>query len=164
MTQLYEHNLSPARPVAALKDQMVLSVDGILFINPALALRERGQNFVRSRKWMTPQVFYGDQPEFSRKRQMWSLCFGLGLDHVPTTKADWFADVTAILEFVRPVAREAGCEFVVEFRINSRPSYAEPLGYVTGHPDDKLDWELMRKSLLRCIRCGGSWWRRLIGR
>jgi hypothetical protein len=164
MTQLYDHDLSSPRPMAALKDEMVLSVDGILFVNPALALRERGQNFVRSRKWGTTQIFYGDQPEFSRKRQMWSLGFGLGLDHVPTTTTDWFADVAAILEFVRPIACETGCEFVVEFRLNSRPSYAEALGYVTGHPEDRLDLEATRKVLRRAVRCGGGWWRRLIGR
>ena len=112
----------------ALKDEMVLNVDGILHVDPALGLRERAQSFVASRQWTTPSVFYGDQeePDFSQDSPAWSMCFCLGLDHAMKTKADWFADVAALLEFVRTVALDTRCEFNVEFRLKSRLQWAWP--------------------------------------
>ena len=133
----------------ALKDEMVLNVDGILPVDPALGLRERAQRFVASRQWTTPSLFYGDQPEpeFSNNKPAWSMCFCFGLDHVPRTQADWFADVSAIAEFVRAVAREMHCEFTVEFRLSSRPWYSETLDHIDDELDTKIDLAGIRSML-----------------
>jgi hypothetical protein len=150
----------------ALKDEMVLHVDGIVPIDPALGLRERAQRFIASRKWATPSVFYGDQPESecSDDKPAWGMCFGLGLDHVPRTQADWFADVAAIAEFVRAVALEAGCEFIIEFRLTSRLWYSETLDFATDDPSRSVDLAGIRSMLAHLTRQKRSWWRRLIGR
>src|SRR5262245_5865299 len=133
----------------ALKDEMVLNVDGILSVNPALGLRERAQQFVASRRWTTSSVFYGDQsePEFSKESPAWSMCFCLGLDHVTKTRADWFADVAAILEFARAVAPEGHCEFTVEFRRRSRLWCSETLEIIGDDPNDKADLAAIRSML-----------------
>jgi len=150
----------------ALKDEMVFQADGIIPVDPALGLRERAQSFVRSRQWSTSSIFYGDQPEpeYSETRQSWSMTFGLGLDHVPKTQADWFADVTAIAEFVRTVAMEADCEFILEFRLSSRLWYSETLDIIGDDPNEKVDLAGIRSMLAHFTRQRRSWWRRLIGR
>src|SRR5690349_8131175 len=100
---------------------MVLNVDGIIFVDPGIALRQRAQSFITGRKWSTASICYGDQaePQFSEDsaKPRWSMCFNLGLDHVRRTETDWFADVAAIAEFLQPIAREIECEFIMEFRL-----------------------------------------------
>ena len=149
----------------ALKDEMVLNVNGILQVDPALNLRERAHRFVASRQWTTPSVFYGDQrePEFSQDTSAWSMCLCLGLDHVPRTQADWFADVAAIIEFVRAVALEVGCEFTVEFRLSSRLWNSETLDIIGDDPNEKVELQGIRSMLEHFTQQRRSWWRRLIG-
>jgi len=143
----------------ALKDEMVLNVDSILHVDPALGLRERAQRFVASRQWTTPSVFYGDQkePDFSQDRPAWSMCFCLGLDHAWKTKADWFADVAALLEFVRTVALDARCEFNVEFRRKSRLWYSESLTNIDDDPGAQIDTRSIRSMLEFFIQQRSSW-------
>src|SRR5438046_1880509 len=143
-----------------LKDEMVLNVDGVLPVDPALGLRQRAQAFVASRQWSTSSVFYGDQPESEKSddRPMWSMTFCLGLDHVPKSEADWFADVAAIVQFLQPVARETGCEFIVEFRLKSRLWYSETLDFISDGPTDKVDLAAVR-SMLEHFTEQRRWWR-----
>src|SRR6266566_4847727 len=143
----------------ALKDEMVLNVDSILHVDPALGLRERAQRFVVSRQWTTPSVFYGDQkePDFSQDRPAWSMCFCLGLDHALETRADWFADVAALLEFVRTVALDARCEFNVEFRLKSRLWYSESLTNIDDDPGAQIDLRSVRSMLELFIPQRSSW-------
>ena len=153
----------------ALKDEMVLNVDGFVPVDPALGLRERAQHLVASRQWATPSIYYGDQsepadPEFPKSKPGWSMCLCLGLDHVRKAQADWFADVAAIVEFVRAVALEVGCEFTVEFRLSSRLWYSETLDVVTDAPNEQPDIPAIRSMLEHFTRQQQrSWWRRLIG-
>jgi len=152
----------------ALKDEMVLNVDGFVPVDPALGLRERAQRLVASRQWATPSIYYGDQPEpavpeFPEAKPGWSMCLCLGLDHVRGTQADWFADVAAIVEFVRAVALEVGCEFTVEFRLSSRLWYSETLDIVGDESDEQPDLAAIRSMLERFTQQRRSWWRRLIG-
>ena len=136
----------------ALKDEMVLNVDGFVSVDPALGLRERAQRFLASRQWATPSIYYGDQPEpadpeFPESKAGWSMCLCLGLDHLRGTQADWFADVAAIVEFVRAVALEVGCEFTVEFRLTSRLWYSETLDIVTDAPNEQPALSAIRSML-----------------
>jgi hypothetical protein len=149
----------------ALKDEMVLNVDAILSVDPAKGLHDRAQKFVSSRQWTTLSIFYGDQaePEYPEESPMWSMSFCLGLDHVPKTQADWFADVEAIVEFVHAVALETGCEFCLEFRLSSSLWYSHTLAFVDDDPDNKIDLEEINSMLERLIKCKSSWWRRLLG-
>src|ERR1051325_11266981 len=109
------------------KDEMVLQIDGLVSENPAVALRGRCKQFIASRQWSTGEVFYGDQeePEESAEqiKRVWSITLAMGLDHVPTTSKDWFADVMALIAFMQPIARETDSEFVVEFRLSSKLWY-----------------------------------------
>ena len=150
----------------ALKDEMVLNVDGIVSVDPALGLHKRAEKFVSSRQWTTTSIFYGDQPEpeFSEEKPAWGICFCLGLDHVPKTQADWFGDVTAIIEFAQTVAFEVGCEFIVEFRLSSRLWYSETLGFINDNPSEKICSATIRSMLEHFVRQKRSWWRRLIGK
>ena len=145
----------------ALKDEMVLNVDGILSVDPALGLRERAQRFVASRQWATSSVFYGDQsePEFSHESPAWSMCFCLGLDHVTQKRADWFADVAAIMEFARTIALEAHCEFTAEFRLRSRLWYSETLDIVRDDPSEQVDLAGIRSMLEHFTAQRRTWWR-----
>ena len=151
----------------ALKDEMVLNVDGIVSVDPELGLRKRAEKFVSSRQWTTTSIFYGDQPEseFSKEKpKTWGMCFCLGLDHVPKTQADWFGDVMAIIEFAQTIALEVNCEFVVEFRLSSRLWYSETLGFIEDDPNKKNDFATIRLMLGNFIRQKHSWIRRVIGR
>lgn len=152
-------------PMPVLKDEMVLNVDGFVPVDPALGLLERTQRFLASREWATASTFYGDQPEpeFSEDKPMWSMCICLGLDHVRATQADWFADVAAVVEFVRAIALEVGCEFAVEFRLTSRQAYSETLDIVTDDRDEQPDLAGIRSMLEQFTQQRRSWWRRLIG-
>ena len=150
----------------ALKDEMVFLADGIVPVDPALGLRERAQAFIRSRQWTTASIHYGDQPEpeLSQRRPSWSITFGLGLDHVPKMTADWFADVLAIIEFLQPFAREERCEFLLEFRLSSRPWYSETLDHVTDAPGASVDIGYVRTMLQRLTRPRATWWDKLVAR
>jgi len=145
---------------------MVFLADGMVPVDPALGLRERAQSFIRSRRWTTSSIHYGDQaePEISQRRPSWSITFGLGLVHVPKTTADWFADVLEIIEFLQPFAREHRCEFILEFRLSSRPWYSETLDYITDAPGAAVDIAHVRAMLQRLIRGKPSWWQRLVAR
>jgi len=145
----------------ALKDEMVFLADGMIPIDPAIGLRERAQNFINARQWSTSSIFYGDQPEPDSATPRWSATFGLGLDHVAKSKADWFADVAAIVEFLQPVARETHCEFILEFRLSSRQWYSETLAHITDEPDAKVNLAQLREMLQHLTQQKRSWWRRL---
>src|SRR6266496_6126925 len=109
------------------KDEMVLQIDGLVSVNPAVSLRGRCKQFIASRQWSTPAVFYADQeePEESAEqtKRIWSITLALGLDHVATTNKDWFGDVKALIEVVQPIARETDSEFIVEFRLSAKLWY-----------------------------------------
>jgi hypothetical protein len=95
------------------------------------------------------------------------MCFCLGLDHVPTTHADWFADVAAIAEFACEIAIEAHCEFIVEFCLRSRLWYSETLCFIDEGRNRKVDFAVIRSMLEHFTQPGPkrrrSWWWRLIG-
>jgi hypothetical protein len=150
----------------SLKDEMVFLADGIVPVDPALGLRERAQAFIRSRRWTTPSIQYGDQsdPELSQSRPRWSITFGLGLDHVAKSDADWFADVLAIIEFLQPIAREERCEFILQFRLSSRPWYSETLDHVSDAPGASVDISHVRTMLQRLTRPKATWWDKLVAR
>jgi hypothetical protein len=148
----------------ALKDEMIFQADGIIPIDPAHGLRERAQSFIRSRQWGTASIFYGDQAEPENSEPRWSMTFGLGLDHVPKTKADWFGDAVAIIEFLQPIARESNCEFTLEFRLSSRLWYSETLDIVEGGPNNKVDLVAVRSMLEHFTKQKRNWWQKLIGR
>lgn len=135
----------------ALKDEMVLNVDGVIPVDPAIGLRERAKAFIAARTWSTPSIYYGDQPEPEASadagKSMWSLCLCLGLDHVRRTAADWFSDVAAIIAFIESVARETGSEFIVEIRLSSRLWYSETLAIVSGERGGKVDLGGVRSML-----------------
>jgi hypothetical protein len=152
----------PFKNRPALKDEMVLHVNAILSVDPAIELHQRAQKFVSSHQWITASIFYSDQlePDYPKETPMWSMSFGLGLDHVPKTLADWFADVEAVFEFVHPVALETGCVFSFEFQHGLR---SETIAFVDDDPDSKIDLEEMSSMLERLIRQKNSWWRRLFG-
>ena len=139
-----------------IKDEMVLNVDGIIPVDPAVSLRAKAQEFVSTRKWTTPSIYHGDQPEptFSKENNnpMWSMCFCLGLDHIKKTEVDWFADVAAIIQFLQPIARELGCEFTVEFRLKSRQWYSETLTAISEKPEGKNDLASVRTMLEHLIK------------
>ena len=143
-------------PTPPLKDEMVLNVDGIITVDPGLALRQKAQAFISARKWSTASIYYGDKPEaeFSKEngKPMWSMRFCLGLDHVRKTEADWFADVAAIVEFLQPIARAIGCEFTVEFRLKSRLWYSETLTVVSDQPENEDDLASIRAMLEHFIK------------
>lgn len=143
-----------------LKDGMVLNVDGILPVDPALGLRQRAQAFIKSRQWSTASIYYGDAPdgEHSEDKRRWGMCFCLGLDHVRTSKADWFTDVAAIIHFLEPVARETGSEFRVEFRLKSRLWYSETLDFITGEHGEEVNLTAVR-SMLEQFTARKQWWR-----
>src|SRR5258706_2572637 len=143
-----------------LKDERVLNVDGVLSVDPALGLRQRSQAFIASRQWSTSSIYYGDQAESQKSDggPMWGMCFCLGLDHVHKSKADWFADVAAIVQFLQPVAHETGCEFIVEFRLKSRLWYSETLDFISDDRANKVDLAAVR-SMLEHFTEQKRWWR-----
>jgi hypothetical protein len=115
-----------------LTDETVLNVDGLVPVDPAAGLRQRAQDFIASRQWTTEQISYADQAEPSdlEDEPQWSMNFNMGLGHIKTTAQDWFADVAAIVAFVREVSRETGSEFLVEVRYRSKPWYSEHIAFV----------------------------------
>src|SRR5262249_26215807 len=121
-----------------------------------IALRRMAQSFIAGRKWSTASICYGDQPEpqFSEDsaKPMWSMCFNLGLDHVRHTESDWFADVAAIADFLQPIAREIGCEFIMEIRLKSRLWYSETLMFISKESDVELDLPGARSMLEHFIK------------
>jgi len=136
---------------------MVLNVDDFVPVDTAIGLRERAQRFIASRPWATPSIYYGDQPEpadvkFPESKAGWSICFCLGLDHARFPQAGWFTDVAAIVGFVRAIACEVGCEFTVEFRLNSRSWYSETVSIVTEAPGEQSDLAAIRSMLEHFMR------------
>ena len=152
----------------ALKDEMVLNLDAIIPADPALGLRGKAQAFVASREWSTPSVYYGDQPEpeFSIHRPQWSIALCLGLDHVPTTEADWFADVRAMMEHAHGIVKEVGGECNVEFRLASKLWYSETIQILGEEPDEIVDYQAVRAMLEYFINQPQTrgWWKRLFRR
>ncbi len=117
----------------ALTDEVVLDIDGSLFVDPRNELRQRAESFLASRPWLTSQIFYGDQPESEdavEQQPAWSMNFGLGLDHIKTTHEDWFSDVIALLNFVQTIQRELDNEFVAEVRYRSKSWYSEHITFI----------------------------------
>jgi hypothetical protein len=152
------------------KDEMVLQIDGLVSANPAVALRGRCKQFIASRKWATPEVLYADQeePEESAEqtRRIWSTTLALGLDHVPGTDKDWFADVAAMMDFMQPIARETDSEFIVEFRLSSKPWYSVTLQQLDHEKIDETDFTAIKLILEAEIQTHQKrpWWRKLLGR
>jgi hypothetical protein len=153
-----------------LKNEMVLQIDGFIQENPAVALRGRCKQFIGSRQWCTADIHYGDQEEPSESveqtRKIWSITVALGLDHVPATDKDWFADVKALIEFMHPVARETDSEFIVEFRLSSKLWYSCTLHHLDHEPIDETDLTAIKLILENEIKTfqNRPWWRRIFGR
>jgi hypothetical protein len=139
------------RAMPVITDEKVLSFDGFVSTDPALGMREQAQNLLASHAWSTSQVWYGDQyeptdpygdgspPQPDEEVEMiprWSMCFNLGLDHVDGSNATWFADVSAIIQFLQHVCSTAGDdnEFVVDVRSRFKPWYSEIVGFITNEP------------------------------
>jgi hypothetical protein len=77
----------------------------------------------------------------------WSICFNLRLDHIRASGLDWFADVRAIVEFLRDLARETETEFTVEIRYRSRLWYSEHLSFVdASHGDSSFMKEMIEPA------------------
>jgi hypothetical protein len=152
------------------KDEMVLQIDGLIPVNPAVALRGRCRQFIASRQWSTPEIHYGDQEEpaesAEQTKKIWSISLALGLDHVPTTQKDWFADVKALMELVLPIARETHSEFMVEFRLSSKLWYSCTLHHLEEEPVDETDLTAIKLILENEIQTHKKrgWWRRILGR
>jgi hypothetical protein len=151
----------PFKNRPALNDEMVLNVDAILSVDPAKGLHDRAQKFVSSRQWTTASIFYGDQaePDYPEESPMWSMSFCLGLDHALKIESDWFADVAAMVEFVRTAALETGCMFSLEFQQGKRSG---TIAFIDDDPDNKPDLEEIRADLVPLIWQQTSWWRRLL--
>ena len=149
---------------------MVLQIDGLTAVNPAVELRGRCRQFIASRKWLTADVHYGDQEEpqesAEQTKKMWSVTVAMGLDHVPTSEKDWFADVKALLELMQPIARETNSEFIVEFRLSSKLWYSCTLHHLDHEPIDETDLTAIKLILENEIKSFTQrpWWRRLLGR
>jgi len=152
------------------KDEMVLQIDGLIQVNPAVSLRGRCKQFISSRQWSTAEIFYGDQeePEESAEqtKRIWSIAFALGLDHAPSTDKDWFADVKALIAFMQPIARETDAEFIVEFRLSSKLWYSVTLQHLDHQKIDESDVAAIKLILDAEIQTHKkrSWWRKLLGR
>ena len=151
------------------KDEMVLQIDGLVSINPAVGLRGRCKQFIASRQWSTPEILYADQeePEESAEqtKRIWSITLALGLDHVPATSKDWFADVRALIDFMQPVARETDSEFVVEFRLSSKLWYSVTLQHLDQEKIEETDLAAIKLILEAEIQTHKKrpWWRRITG-
>jgi hypothetical protein len=152
------------------KDEMVLQIDGLIPVNPAVSLRGRCKQFIGSREWSTPEIHYGDQEEpaesSEQTKTIWSMTVALGLDHVPATDKDWFADVKALIDFMHPIAREADSEFIVEFRLSSKLWYSCTLHHLDREPMDETDFTAIKLILENEITTHKKrpWWRKLLGR
>jgi hypothetical protein len=135
-----------------LTDEKVLNCDGFLHVDPAIEIRGRAERFLATREWSTDQVCYGDQcelvdeygddtpPDEDEDVEMvprWSFCFNLGLDHIRTCGVDWYADVQAIVDFLRNVATETETEFNVDVRYRSKRWYSEHIAIVDGSNRDR---------------------------
>ncbi len=151
------------------KDEMILQIDGLVSVNPAVSLRGRCKQFIASRQWTTTEVFYADQeePEESAEqtRRIWSITLALGLDHVPSTDKDWFADVAAMMDFMQPIARESDSEFIVEFRLSSKLWYSVTLQHLDHEKIDETDFTAIKLILEAEIQTHKKrpWWRRITG-
>ena len=149
---------------------MVLQIDGLISVNPAVALRGRCKQFIGARKWTTTDVHYGDQEEpaesAEQTKKMWSITVAMGLDHVPATQKDWFADVKALIELMHPMARETDSEFIVEFRVSSKPWYSVTLQHLDREAIDETDVMAIKLILENEIKTFKKrpWWRKLMGR
>lgn len=130
-------------------DETVLNIDGFLFVDPALGLRQRAEGFLTSRQWCTAQVFYADQPEpedVVEEQPAWSMGFNLGLDHIKTAGSDWFDDVTALLGFVQTLQQELENEFVVEVCYRSKSWHSEHITFINGR---HINFAKMRDMIVR---------------
>jgi len=152
------------------KDEMVLQIDGLVPVNPSVSLRGHCKKFIASREWATTEVLYADQeePEESAEqtKRIWSITLALGLDHVPSTDKDWFADVAAMMDFMQPIARETDSEFIVEFRLSSKLWYSVTLQHLDHEKIDETDLMAIKLILEAEIQTHKRrpWWRRMIGR
>lgn len=117
-------------------DEVMLLVDGGVDEDPSAGLRERAAAFVASRQWTTDQIFAADQPENADDLTAgpWSLSVAYGLDHASRKGVDWFADVTAIIEFVHSLCEGADREFGVELRWRSALWYSHHVATIEAKP------------------------------
>ena len=129
-----------------LLDEVILNTDTFVPSDPAETIRPRAEALIQSRKWSTNQVWYGDQREPTMDiygddspledgkepegDPRWSFGFNLGLEHIPSTTADWFSDVVALLEFLQQVYSETGSESIVEIRYPSVLWFSETVEIV----------------------------------
>ena len=152
------------------KDEMVLQIDGLVPINPSVSLRGHCKKFIASRQWATTEVLYADQeePEESAEqtKRIWCITLALGVDHVPSTDKEWFADVAAMMDFMQPIARETDSEFIVEFRLSSKLWYSVTLQHLDHEKIDETDLMAIKLILEAEIQTHKKrpWWRRIIGR
>src|SRR5215212_5332077 len=152
------------------KDEMVFQIDGLISVNPAVELRGLCKQFIGARQWLTADVHYGDQEEpqesVEQTKKIWSITVATGLDHVPKTDKDWFADVKALIDLMHPIARETESEFIVEFRLSSKLWYSCTLHHLDHEPIDETDLTAIKLILENEIKSVKKrpWWRKLLGR
>jgi hypothetical protein len=106
----------------------------------AALLRKRFGDFITARKWATSEVVFVDQvqpadPDHPDFLPQWDLGLNLGLDHIPSCPT-WFGDIEALARFLRELAGETGCEFVLVLAFRSQPWRQEHLAFVSGNEVD----------------------------
>ncbi|MDB5338642.1 MAG: hypothetical protein JWN70_4261 [Planctomycetaceae bacterium] len=145
-----------------IPDEVALVTDSVVTTDPSIHLSQRANALIAHRAWSTKSIYYGDQREPTVDEYgddslledgsepdgppRWSFSFALGLDHIKTASGDWFADVAAILDFLKTVSVEQGCESLVEVRYLSKPWFSEHITYV----DEKaIDQTTIRQLIER---------------
>lgn len=144
--------ISTKAMTAMLRDEVILNTDTFVPFDPAKTIRPRAQALIATHRWSTDQIWYGDQREPTvdiygddspledgsqpEGDPRWSFSFNLGLDHIGSSTADWFADVCAILDFLGRVHVETGAESLVDVRYRSTPWFSETVAYCDGSSRD----------------------------
>jgi hypothetical protein len=119
------------------KDELVLQADGYVTEDPSVQIREAALQLIASRKWTTPSIFFGDQPEPDEGLPaQWSITFNLGLDGLKDTRESWYSDAEAIIDFVTDLSKRLGTEFILEIRSTSRLWWSLTVAIIQGEKPD----------------------------
>jgi|SRR6266566_658311 len=156
-----------------VKDEMVLHLEGHIRGHPRIAVEPELGKLMNSRQWSTTQVMFAadnkGEESADRKRKgkkLYPVSFSMGLDHIPNSDKDWFADVRAIVEFFHPIARETGSTFLLQFRLKSKPGYMITLQTIDQKEIDETDLTAIKLILENEIKQNQKrpWWRKLLRR
>src|SRR5947207_6098281 len=156
-----------------VNDEMVLHLEGHVRGHPRNAIEPELGKLMESRQWSTPQVMFAadnkgeESADQKRKgKKLYPVSMSMGLDHIPTTDKDWFADVRAIVAFFQPVARETNSTFILQFRLKSKPAYMITLQTIDQKEIDETDLTAIKLILENEITLHQKrpWWRKLLRR